>query len=133
MADSKTFRKELAQLLNYHSLESGSDTPDFILAKYLANCLVAFDVAMEEREKWYGREIKGAPTAIPASMKHIHKALEVSKRGQVNILCQADETIYLPSERWTISSSEVTCLACLKLLRAEVEKASEELKGKEIP
>jgi len=48
-------RKDLAVVLNKHSMENGSDTPDFILAQYLTNCLRSFDVAMQFREKWYGR------------------------------------------------------------------------------
>ena len=50
------FRKELATLINRHSLENGSDTPDFILAEYLSGCLKAFDNAFERRLIWYGGE-----------------------------------------------------------------------------
>jgi hypothetical protein len=49
------FRAELEELINRHSRENGSNTPDFILANYLDNCLVAFDQAVTHREKWYGR------------------------------------------------------------------------------
>jgi hypothetical protein len=51
------FRKELETLINRHSLENGSNTPDFILANYLVACLKAFDATLVEREKWYGREV----------------------------------------------------------------------------
>jgi hypothetical protein len=51
------FRKELEVLINKNSLENGSDTPDFILAEYLAACLAAFDATIGKREKWYGREV----------------------------------------------------------------------------
>lgn len=51
-----TFRTELEQLLNQYNRENGSDTPDFILADYLFNCLLHFDRAVNEREKWYGRK-----------------------------------------------------------------------------
>ncbi len=51
--ESSTFKKELAELINRYSLESGSDTPDFILANYLSNCLVNFDDIIKERDKWY--------------------------------------------------------------------------------
>ena len=51
------FRIELETLLNRHSMENGSDTPDFILADFLMGCLKAFDSTMERREKWYGREV----------------------------------------------------------------------------
>ena len=50
------FRSGLEQLLNKYSMENGSGTPDFILARYLADALKAFDNAIEAREKWYGRE-----------------------------------------------------------------------------
>lgn len=43
------FRKELETLINRHSLENGSDTPDFILAQYLTDCLEAFDRASRAR------------------------------------------------------------------------------------
>jgi hypothetical protein len=49
------FRDELQSLINRHSMENGSDTPDFMLAEYLADCLAAFDKAVRERERWYGR------------------------------------------------------------------------------
>jgi len=48
------FRKELEQLINIHSCENGSDTPDFILAEYLLNCLDAFDLAVRRRGQWWG-------------------------------------------------------------------------------
>ena len=52
------FRKELEQLINKYSKENGSDTPDFILARYLENVLENFDAAVKEREEWYGRQQK---------------------------------------------------------------------------
>lgn len=50
------FRSDLTSLLNRYSQENGSDTPDFILAKYLDNCLTSWNHAIAEREEWYGRE-----------------------------------------------------------------------------
>ena len=51
------FRKELEKLINCNSIENGSDTPDFILANYLTDCLKAFDNALQKREEWWGRSI----------------------------------------------------------------------------
>lgn len=51
-----SFKRELRVLINCHNKEKESNTPDFILATYLMACLRAFDAAMEERERWYGRE-----------------------------------------------------------------------------
>jgi len=47
------FRKQLEVLINQNSLENGSNTPDFILAEYLENCLKAFDYAILQRTSWY--------------------------------------------------------------------------------
>ncbi len=55
-----TFEKELKGLINKHSMENGSDTPDFILAKYLRSCLLAFNGATRRRERWYGREMEAS-------------------------------------------------------------------------
>jgi hypothetical protein len=48
-------RKDIEDAINRNSAENGSDTPDFILAQYLTDCLAAFDSAVSLREKWYGR------------------------------------------------------------------------------
>ena len=47
------FRKEVEQLINRNSLENGSQTPDFILAEYLTDCLKAFDKAVCQRTYWH--------------------------------------------------------------------------------
>lgn len=47
------FRKELQELINCHSRENESNTPDFILAEYLTSCLAAFDHAVNLRTRWY--------------------------------------------------------------------------------
>lgn len=44
---------ELATLLNRYSAEQKSDTPDFILARFLLRCLNAWDGAMEDRTAYY--------------------------------------------------------------------------------
>lgn len=46
------FRKDLEHLINSHSKENGSNTPDFILAGYLCECLAAFDRAVSRRTAW---------------------------------------------------------------------------------
>ena len=61
-----TFETELADLINRYSMENGSDTPDFILARYLGDCLKTFNRANKRRERWYGRKPKfvKAPIAL---------------------------------------------------------------------
>lgn len=46
------FKDDLRSLINAHSKESGSNTPDFILAKFLEDCLDAFDFAVTKRAAW---------------------------------------------------------------------------------
>lgn len=58
-----TFRRQLGALLNTHSKENGSDTPDWILADYLVDCLNVLDKAVSAREKWYARS--KPPNIIP--------------------------------------------------------------------
>ena len=47
------FKIEIENLINKYSKENGSNTPDFILAEYLMNCLITFNVATNKRTKWY--------------------------------------------------------------------------------
>jgi len=56
------FRKQIEHAINCNSAENGSNTPDFILAEYLTNCLASFDAAVNAREAWYGRKDEPAPT-----------------------------------------------------------------------
>jgi hypothetical protein len=53
---AKTLLQDLEQLLNYHSQEPFSDTPDFILGQYLLACLTAFHEAVKRRDEWYRNE-----------------------------------------------------------------------------
>lgn len=56
--------KELESLLNRHSVENGSDTPDFLLAEYLMQCLAAWNKCVRAREHWYGRTPSPAPAPL---------------------------------------------------------------------
>ncbi len=48
------FQRELTALINKHSIENGSNTPDFILAAYLMSCLEDFEDVVKDRDSWYG-------------------------------------------------------------------------------
>lgn len=47
-----SFKSDLEKLINQHSMENGSNTPDFILAEFLANCLAAFDRAQRSKDRF---------------------------------------------------------------------------------
>jgi hypothetical protein len=50
--DTRTWERYLEYGINYHCMENGSNTPDFILGRFLANVLRAFDQAAQERGNW---------------------------------------------------------------------------------
>ena len=58
------FQKELQILINKFSEENKSNTPDFILAQYLEECLDTFNTAVQQRESWYGRDSRPTHTTI---------------------------------------------------------------------
>lgn len=57
-----SFEKELENLINRHSKENDSNTPDFILAQYISGCLATFATATQQRETWYGRDARPSQT-----------------------------------------------------------------------
>lgn len=52
--ENETFEKRLESLINEYSKETDSNTPDYILARYMNHCLKAFNKATRARDKWYG-------------------------------------------------------------------------------
>lgn len=54
--EKDAFRRELARLLNKYNKENASNTPDFILAEYLNDCLSAYDRSSEHRDRWHMKE-----------------------------------------------------------------------------
>lgn len=64
--DEQKLRKEIEAAINRCSAENGSNTPDFILAEYLTDCLKAYDKASRAREDWYGYSLEiGGPKKHP--------------------------------------------------------------------
>ena len=53
------FELDLAKLINSYSREEESNTPDFLLASYMRQCLDAFNNITRARDDWYG--VKLAP------------------------------------------------------------------------
>jgi len=50
-----SFETGLKDLINTHSIENESDTPDFILARYMRACLDTFNVATKDRDSWLNK------------------------------------------------------------------------------
>ena len=55
-ANETTFRDDIRDVINSHARETGSNTPDFILAKYLTDCLDAFENASNWRQCWHSTD-----------------------------------------------------------------------------
>lgn len=58
MQNETEFRTELESLINRHSMENGSNTPDFLLAEFLVCQLRVWDQYVNRREEWFGRAIR---------------------------------------------------------------------------
>ncbi len=80
--------QSLAEALNRHSAENGSNTPDFILADFLRDCLTAFNVAQTRRNHWYGRKDEPGKVLVvdqPGSLVELlitESLLTLSQRAQ---------------------------------------------------
>jgi len=62
MAPTKRYAlmDDLRGVINRHSRENESDTPDYLIAEYMLGCLEAYERTVVLRDKWHGRE---RPTA----------------------------------------------------------------------
>lgn len=47
---------DIARVVNYYSLENGSNTPDWILAEFMLDVVNAFNKATNARTKWYEKQ-----------------------------------------------------------------------------
>ena len=64
----KSFEEELVSLINIKCREGESNTPDFILAEYMIDCLKAFNKAVNKREEWHGR-VNASPSRYGVSIQ----------------------------------------------------------------
>lgn len=56
-SDDDRLLSDLSALLNTHSRENVSNTPDFILASVMMDALTAFECNSLRREGWYGKHL----------------------------------------------------------------------------
>lgn len=54
---AKSLQREISSVLNCACRENESNTPDFILAKYLMRCLQTGEKLIKERESYYGVKV----------------------------------------------------------------------------
>ena len=88
-------KEEIREILNRNSRENMSDTPDFILAQYLIDCLVAFESAMQTRDSWYGKggryykwnePIENTMYICDADAERIYTKM----KAELSLICNAD-------------------------------------------
>lgn len=60
------FETQLKRLLNAHSKENGSNTPDFLLASYLKSCLDTWNQHVKARDEWHGIEPRAGGVPVVA-------------------------------------------------------------------
>lgn len=56
--NKEKFRKDLEIIINQNSMENGSNTPDYILADYLYECLENFNKTSNKRDSFVGKSFK---------------------------------------------------------------------------
>ncbi len=81
------FADELTDLINRCSKENDSNTPDFILAQYIENCLAAFSQATQQRDTWYGRDAR--PTSIVTANQTAEQTAETCQNCGSTLTCTA--------------------------------------------
>ena len=64
----RTFLHELEMLINRHCEDDRTNTPDYILAGYMHDCLFAWKRGIAARDSWFGFKPFGreqSPAAAP--------------------------------------------------------------------
>ena len=56
--DREELKRDIASVLNRHSAENPSGTPDFILAEYLVTQLENFEATVATRADWRGESVE---------------------------------------------------------------------------
>jgi len=104
----KEFEEGLTKLINVNSMESASDTPDYILAGYLMRCLDAWNCAQSDRQHWYRKPpSKTVATWEPVKTPNPSQQLCMSCSGTGEITSFQDGT-FSPGP----SSASVRCQRC---------------------
>lgn len=77
MADPGTFERELEELINRHSVENDSNTPDLILRGFIVDCLNTFNRSVRQRDQWYGVRLKPASSTYVGADGYHHPIIKL--------------------------------------------------------
>ncbi len=118
------FQEELGALINKHSLENESNTPDYVLATYLIKSLEAFNACIMLRDGWHGHSsIIGQKEAKKQDQEECHK-----RKPNLN---------YKEAQLYTYKQMEELCgeakkqgkQEVLHLIRNDLKKSGESTKN----
>ena len=80
--EHKSLAVELEELLNRHSVENSSNTPDFVLASFLMQTLKTWELHTVERDRWWGnRSLLGVGGGGDVSGRTIDGAVPTSEKS----------------------------------------------------
>lgn len=85
-----TFYEELTKLINKHSMENESDTPDYILMEFIKGVLKAYNDTIKKREERAGRKTSGSKD----------KKVEVIKSKEVKITIKSLTSLKKARKLW---------------------------------
>lgn len=63
------FTDDLCKLINQHGIEQCGDTPDYVLAQYLSDCIETLHKAVKVRDRWYGLDNRVDADGRPTTTK----------------------------------------------------------------
>lgn len=83
-----TFEEELRALINKHSLEGLSDTPDFVLASFLSNVLTDWNHAVRSRDRFDSFDVDaGGVVHTKKQGNHSYSSEDVDKVHELSDNC----------------------------------------------
>lgn len=135
----KDFIKELAELINKHSLEKEmGDTPDYILAQVCVGAMAVFSEAIARRDEWHGFRKADEKNATDAKRddcnicKDRFKCADYMRTMSISSLIQRCKTTKDREEKAAIAGllKQINADASVKPDISEVVKEVAEMLGK---
>lgn len=75
---AKTLKADLQVIVNAHSLETESNTPDYVLADYLVSCLKTWNAACAARQ-YFSRKIPATSIVYGDATRELDMAMFASE------------------------------------------------------
>lgn len=111
-------RDELSRLLNHHSRENHSDTPDFVLAGFLMDALCAWERATSERDTFFGQNPRFAAMVNGPERKQPEPAAPSEMPEAVLPVARAVDALITASEYYEDEESIAVCVQAAEDLEA---------------